>query len=104
MESQPDRAYEHLKRCRDAQWTTPEDHPDLVPAQEALRLKEGFRESARNLADGFDDAFRTWLTEAESYAQELEDSLEAGKPSDALSQQFQVLEKSYRQCHDHHRH
>ncbi len=101
--AQIDRAYDNLKLCREAHWSTPDDHPDLVPAQEALLLKEALRESARNLADEFGDEFRTWLTEAESIAQDLEDSLKAKKPVDELSQQFQVLENSCGQCHDKHR-
>ena len=47
--AQVDRAFDNLKLCRDAKWTVPPDHPDLVPAQEALLLQEGLHEAGRNL-------------------------------------------------------
>ena len=100
---QIDRACNNLKLCREARWSNPNDHPDLVPAQEALLLKEGLRESARNLADTFCDEFRIWLTDAESIAQELEESLNANKKVDELSNQFQVLEASCKKCHNKYR-
>lgn len=101
--AQIDRAYDNLRLCRDARWSTPDEHPDLVPAHEALLLKEGLRESARNLPDEFGDEFRTWITEAESIAQNLEDSCNAGEPDDELSKRFQALTKSCNQCHEKYR-
>lgn len=98
-----DRAYDHLKRCRDAEWSTPEDHPDLVPAQEALLLKEGLRESARNLASDFGEEFKSWLADAEGVAQGLEESLKANDPVQKISRQFQRLEESCRTCHSRYR-
>jgi protein tyrosine phosphatase (PTP) superfamily phosphohydrolase (DUF442 family) len=97
-----DRAYDNLKLCRDADWSTPRGHPDLVPAQEALLLKEGFRESGRNLPGDFSAEFKTWLAESESAAQKLEDILKMDNP-DGASRQFQALEKSCKQCHSKYR-
>ena len=94
-----DRAYDNLKLCRDAQWAAPSDHPDLVPAQEALLLKEGLRESARNLVEGYDAQMKTWLTESEALARELETTLESGGPPGKVERQFQGLEDSCKQCH-----
>lgn len=93
-----DRAYDNLKSCRDARWSTPRGHPDLSPAQEALLLREGFRESARHLSGDFSDEFKTWLAESESAAQKLEALLKMDNPGGA-SLQFQAVEKSCKQCH-----
>ena len=98
-----DRAYDNVKLCRKANWGTPYEHPDLNPAQEALLVKEGLRESARNLAGEYGDEFKRWLTEGEFLAQEFEDSLKADSAEDEISRKFQALQKSCRQCHDKHR-
>lgn len=97
-----DRAFDNLKRCRDANWAPPDDYPDLVPAQEALLLKEGLRECARNLTDDFGDEFRIRLANAESLAQRLEDSLTANN-ADRFAQQFRAIGKSCKQCHGKYR-
>jgi protein tyrosine phosphatase (PTP) superfamily phosphohydrolase (DUF442 family) len=39
-----DRRWEHLKAAEKAGWRVPPDHPDLVPAREALLLHEAYRE------------------------------------------------------------
>ncbi|HJQ79740.1 MAG TPA: hypothetical protein VJ828_07280, partial [Lacipirellulaceae bacterium] len=69
--SQVDRAFDSVKLSRDAKWTVPAEHPDIVPAQEALLLQEGLHEAARNLGDGHDAQFKKWLADAESLAIEL---------------------------------
>ena len=94
-----DHAYDNLKLCRDAQWSTPKDHPDLVPVHEALLLKEGLHESARNLAEGFNAEFKSWLTQAESIAQALEASLKSNAPSDDITPKFNALAASCKECH-----
>jgi len=93
-----DRAYDHLKLCRDSHWQAPPGHPDLVPAQEALLLKESLHESARNLVEEFDDEFMLWLAEAESQAKSLETALHDNS-GDEATQRFQQLEQSCQQCH-----
>jgi hypothetical protein len=35
-----DRSHDLLKLCRDADWSVPTEHPDVVPAQQALQLRE----------------------------------------------------------------
>ena len=40
--AQVDRAFDNLKLCRDAKWTVPPDHPDLVPAQRRCCCKKAF--------------------------------------------------------------
>ena len=113
-----DRAFDNLKRYRDARWSDSEniDHSGqkfsgqgdgrsskMLPAEEALLLKEQFRESKRNLGDGFDADFRRQLGEAESITQRLEQSV--GDQFDAKDaiQQFNLLEQSCKQCHQTYR-
>src|SRR5687767_7758627 len=53
--AQVDRAFDNLKLCREAKWSVPPDHPDLVPAQEALLLQEGLHEAGRNAGEDYDE-------------------------------------------------
>jgi protein tyrosine phosphatase (PTP) superfamily phosphohydrolase (DUF442 family) len=97
--AQVDRAYDNLKLCRDAKWGVPPDHPDLLPAQEALLLQEGLHEAGRNLGeDEYDEQFTTWLKQAEAMATELRDDLQSAR-ADAASERFTALENSCKQCH-----
>ncbi len=100
--AQIDRSYDNLKLCRDAGWSVPPDHPDLVPAQEALLLQEGLHEAARNLGDGYDEQVKSWLTEAEAMATGLRTDLQA-KNSAAAGDRFARIEKSCKQCHQAYR-
>jgi len=103
--SQVDRAYDNLKLCRDARWSAPSVHPDLVPAQEAILLQEGLHEAARNLDNHqkqFDETFKTWLTDAESLATGLQASL-AAKNATAADRQLISLEQACKKCHTNYR-
>lgn len=100
--AQVDRAFDNLKLCRDAKWGVPADHPDIVPAQEALLLVEGFHEAHRNLGDAYDEQFKKWLIESESRAIELRAGLQK-KDSAAATQHMTVIEKSCKQCHQAYR-
>jgi len=93
-----DRRIDLLKFCRDAGWSVPSQHPDVVPAQEALLIKEALHESARHLGNNDDEQFRKWLTESESCAQALETALRAAGHNDA-TRAFQKMEQSCKQCH-----
>jgi protein tyrosine phosphatase (PTP) superfamily phosphohydrolase (DUF442 family) len=93
-----DRRIDLLKSCRDAGWSVPSKHPDVVPSQEALLIKEALHESARLLGNNYDTQFRNWLAESESRVQELETALRATAHDDA-TRTFQLLEKSCKQCH-----
>ena len=97
-----DRAYDNLKLCRDAGWVTPSNHPDLVPHQQALLLKEGFRESRRNLSDGFGPPIAHWIADAENIAQNVEDALAANDQHTA-AKEFRVLAQSCTRCHERYR-
>jgi hypothetical protein len=93
-----DRQCDNLKLCRDAHWNTPEQHPDVSPAQAALLLKEGFREALRTLEEQPDARLAAGLAEAENLAAEIETALRASRP-DSAGETLQRLEKSCKQCH-----
>ena len=93
-----DRSYDHLKWSHDAGWSVPPEHPDLVPAQEALLIREGFHEIARLLADDFADEFRQRLRTSEQIARTLESALAVGNHEEA-TRQFVLLGGSCKQCH-----
>ncbi len=100
--AQVDRAFANLKRCRDAEWTAPSIHPDLIPHQQAKLLKEGLRESRRNLTGVRDSQFSRWLEEAEWAAQNVETAL-THTDLPLAEEQFQVLSQSCTRCHEQYR-
>lgn len=97
-----DRGFDHLKLCDAAGWKPPTDHPDIVPTQEALVVKEALREAARNLAGDHDDRFAEWLGSAEEIAAQLEQALR-GNNTTVASDTFQNLGKACQQCHTEYR-
>jgi protein tyrosine phosphatase (PTP) superfamily phosphohydrolase (DUF442 family) len=100
--SQVDRAFDNLKLCRDAKWSVPPDHPDIVPEQEALLLFEGLFEAGRNQDDAPDPQFKKWLAESESAANNLRSDLRK-KDLKAATDRLLLLEKSCKQCHQKYR-
>ena len=99
--AQLDRGFDNLKLCRAANWSPPADHPDLVPAQEALLVREGLHESGRHVADEYDATFRAALGEAEELARALESALRNARPD--AETHFTALEQSCKRCHAQHR-
>jgi hypothetical protein len=93
-----DRNFDNLKLCQDAGWSVPKDHPDLVPRQEALILKEGLRESLRNLVTNRPAEFRAWLGQAAAASELLEQALQRNDIQSASELLIQ-LEQSCKQCH-----
>jgi len=97
-----DRHWDNLKLCRDAGWKTPAEHPDLDPLQEALLLREGLHEALRTApADRFDAPFREWLSDAETLAVRLEESL--SDDADAAGETLTRLESACQRCHARYR-
>ena len=93
-----DRSFDHLKLCRTAGWSEPPKHPDIVPLQEALLIKEALHETSRHLGNAYDEQFRNWLPESASRAQSVETALHTAAHDDA-TRAFQRLEMSCKQCH-----
>lgn len=106
-----DRAYDHLMLFRGANGMAvdaaapdghPDGHPDLVAAQEAVLLKEGLRESARNLSGDFDERFKEWMVAAETSAGLLEQALK-DRDTVGAGRHFQAVMASCKACHDRYR-
>jgi len=99
-----DRASDNLKLCQAAKWQTPADHPDIAPSQEALLLKEGFRETIRQLAESndYDELFLAWMKESEEAATQLESALKQ-PDAQAVETQFAQVQEQCKRCHDEYR-
>lgn len=97
-------AYDHLLEVREAGWTVPENHPDLVPIAEAGRLADLLRvctedeRLAREPAD-----FAQFMLDAARLAQEFEDALAAGAPKADLTERLKLVGASCKACHVKHR-
>lgn len=73
-----DERWERLKLVSAAKWAVPKDHPDIVPAHEALQVAEHYREIARRPeAKKRGEAFLTLVRDAETAALVLESALRA---------------------------
>lgn len=99
-----DLRWEHLKQLRNVGWRAPENHPDLVPATEAMLLREGFREAQRGEeAENKGADFLKRLAEVENEAAELQQILMAqSRSANALKRAkelTQSVEKSCSSCH-----
>lgn len=95
-----------LKAIRKAEWTTPNDHPDLTPSNSATLLWESFRETARlslNEEPTRSDDYLQRLATAEQAANTLREALKAEEPRTRIESTFQAVQKSCVSCHDHYR-
>lgn len=81
-----DLRWDHLKAIQKAKWAVPADHPDLVPATEAVLLAEAYREAARlKSATDRGAMFIERLKSAERDAEELAEAIRTkGDPQAAL--------------------
>ena len=96
--AQVDRQWDILKLCKEANWQTPNAHPDRSPARAALLVKEGLHEANRTLQQNHDEQFKKWLADAEATAEQIETDLKAGRHT-RLDQQMTKLEQSCKTCH-----
>lgn len=98
--SQAQDALDHLQEIRDAGWTVPRTHPDLVPAAEAAQLESLLRgliddvETGRRPAD-----FRQLMIASNAAAAALEQALSMGAARDELTARLGRLADSCRDCH-----
>lgn len=99
--------FDHVKTVQAAGWITPADHPDLVPAHEALLLREHFTEMLRaDYVQQEPEGFKQLLRDSERAAQQLEDALRAWNhaaspaPPEAISTAAALVEKNCKACHE----
>ena len=101
------KTFERLGEIADHGWHTPDHHPDLDPAHEALMLREYFTEMLR-IPDTArrSDHYRQLLKDSEDNAMRLTKSLERWTTSESrttapksLRQQFIRIRDNCRACH-----
>lgn len=98
-----DRHWDQLKLCREAGWATPTNHPDLVPLNEAVLVREFLQEGHRIVApDAYEPQFHNTFTDAETIALDLEDRLKQSD-SAAATKAMTKLEASCKHCHTSYR-
>lgn len=97
-----DRAFDYLKLCRDANWQTPPDQPDLVPQNLATLVREALTEGARLAREDWSDEFIDWLKESESHAEQLEQGLRENSRK-LTESSFEALSNGCLQCHKKYR-
>ena len=102
---------DRVKMIAAAGWKSPASHPEIIPAQEVLLLKEHFTELLR--AEGAakeTEGFQAMLRESESAANDLETALTNWSDSgaalpipDALPMSFEKIAKNCVACHTQYR-
>lgn len=100
--AQIDRAKDNLVLAQKEQWSTPQDHPDIVPAQEAIILREALHETGRHLTGDYDDEFMALLLQSEQEATTIETALKENRP-EAASAAMEKLLKTCKECHTKYR-
>ena len=96
-----DRIWDRIKWCEASGWQTPEAHPDVTPAHEALMLNERLRELVR-LDGDFNDELLVGLRAAEDSAKRLYGALKDGD-AETANKHFALLKKGCKSCHVAHR-
>ena len=102
---------DRVKMIAAAGWKSPASHPEIIPAQEVLLLKEHFTELLRAESVGKEpEGFQAMLHESESAAADLEAALmnwnDSGAPlplPDALPVSFEKIAKNCVACHTQYR-
>ncbi|MBL8892179.1 MAG: cytochrome c [Planctomycetaceae bacterium] len=97
----------HLQAIEKSQFQSPASHPDLVPAHEALLLRELYAEMLRSDETATaSDAFKTWLKDGEALVRRYEQELDLlAKNNDSamvlakLKQSSQAIQANCQGCH-----
>ncbi|HYF50598.1 MAG TPA: hypothetical protein VEJ63_14395 [Planctomycetota bacterium] len=100
-----DEVMANLKLCQEAGWKTPQDHKDLEPAHEALKMRELFFEMMRTEAEkSRPEEYRKMSKATEDAARALETKLRekdlsAEDRAKAAGALFMTLKQSCTDCH-----
>lgn len=93
-------AYDHLVEVRDAGWTVPEHHPDLVPIAEAGLLENLMRAMVDDPeTNRYPPEFADLMRASHRLTGEFESALAAGQPHAELSRRLKLVGDSCRDCH-----
>jgi protein tyrosine phosphatase (PTP) superfamily phosphohydrolase (DUF442 family) len=93
--------YDHLVAIRDAGWVAPADHPDLVPAAEASRLRDLLRGAQDDeYKRDKPGEFGAMLEDSWQRAQAFEDALNRGASADELKSRLESVGASCKSCHE----
>lgn len=76
------------------------DRANVIPAEEALKIKEWLRETARHYRDQQGDDFKLALTKTESLVQTMENMLRANHEAGRVSDQLVRIKESCKGCHE----
>lgn len=95
------RTFDNLILLRDANWETPKSSPDLVAADEALLLEEGFRELGRMPSEE-KIPYAEMIGEAENLSQSLRKAI-VDQDRPAATAAILAVEASCKSCHRKHR-
>jgi protein tyrosine phosphatase (PTP) superfamily phosphohydrolase (DUF442 family) len=94
-----DLSLDRIKQGAAAGWTTPQEHPDLEPAHEALIFRERFTELLRaEEVQQRPEDFRKLLADSEAHAEELEEALEAPRSPESLQKAKSALMAAAANC------
>ncbi len=92
--------HDHLKAIEKAGWKTPANQPALVPAHEALLLREHFTELLRSdEMKKKSEKFQQLTKEAVIASQSLEDALKASIDGVRASKLFVAVNNNCKSCH-----
>jgi len=95
-----DETMENLKLIEKAGWSTPKDHPDLVPAAEAARLVDFFRNAPQPKEKDRTSEFAAWVSAQASNVSEVEQTLlKGGASAQQVSDKLKVVSQACVQCH-----
>jgi protein tyrosine phosphatase (PTP) superfamily phosphohydrolase (DUF442 family) len=99
-----DAAYENMKDVEKAGWTTPANHPDLVPAAEVGRIAHLLRELRDDPeARAHGQAFLDLALAAEKASDAVQQGLVDGLSGEELRARFKRVGQSCKDCHAKHR-
>lgn len=99
-----DFAFENIQHIEKAGWTTPKDHPDLVPAAELGRMADHFKNGGETLPADEQRELAEWMKRSYQQVADLENAFLAGTQTrEEMSVRFKAIAQNCKDCHAKHR-
>ena len=102
-----ERTFDRLRQSRESGWRSPRSHPDLMPAHEALILKEHFVELLRLRSERRPEDYRGMLTRSRDAAMQMVTTLNqqplTPQTASALTAAMRTIKSNCQQCHRRYR-